>query len=44
MVTPVDNTVNIVADIGGTNLRIGIAEENGETRALTVYQCAQYAG
>ncbi len=44
MVTPVDNTVNIVADIGGTNLRIGIAEETGETRALTVYQCAQYVG
>ena len=38
-----DNVVNIVADIGGTNLRIGIAQPDGSCHALTVYQCAKYA-
>ncbi|NMP32312.1 glucokinase [Thalassotalea sp. M1531] len=39
-----ENCVNIVADIGGTNLRIGIANQDGSTKSLTVYQCADYAG
>ena len=38
-----ENVVNIVADIGGTNLRIGIAQQDGSCQALTVYQCAKYA-
>ncbi|REL26993.1 glucokinase [Thalassotalea euphylliae] len=38
-----ENLVNIVADIGGTNLRIGIAQQDGSYHALTVYQCAKYA-
>ncbi|REL35632.1 glucokinase [Thalassotalea euphylliae] len=38
-----ENVVNIVADIGGTNLRIGIAQQDGSCEALTVYQCAKYA-
>ncbi|WP_448211653.1 glucokinase [Colwellia sp. MEBiC06753] len=39
-----NNVVNIVADIGGTNLRIGIANDSGSTEHLTVYQCADYSG
>jgi glucokinase len=38
------NSINLVADIGGTNIRLGIADESGDIRALTVFQCAEYAG
>lgn len=31
--------VNIVADIGGTNLRIGITSQTGEISGLSIYQC-----
>ena len=38
------NNINLVADIGGTNIRLGIADATGELRALTVFQCREYAG
>ncbi|MBU2869587.1 glucokinase [Colwellia sp. E2M01] len=37
-------TVNIVADIGGTNLRIGTVSTSGEVESLEVYRCADYQG
>ncbi|WP_448547294.1 glucokinase [Thalassotalea fusca] len=37
-----NNVVNLVADIGGTNLRIGQALPDGETESLVVYQCKDY--
>jgi glucokinase len=36
--------INLVADIGGTNLRIGILNTDGVADDLTVYQCAEYSG
>ncbi|MGB1198432.1 MAG: glucokinase [Thalassotalea sp.] len=36
--------INIVADIGGTNLRIGVLGNTGEVELLTVYQCNEYDG
>jgi glucokinase len=36
--------INLVADIGGTNLRIGMTDNNGEISTLSVYQCSDYAG
>jgi glucokinase len=36
------DSVNIVADIGGTNLRIAITSDSGEISGLSVYQCHQY--
>lgn len=36
--------INLVADIGGTNIRLGIADDSGDIRALTVYQCREYDG
>jgi len=36
--------INLVADIGGTNLRIGILNNDGAADNLTVYQCADYSG
>jgi len=35
-------SINLVADIGGTNIRIGITDELGNIDALSVYQCNQY--
>lgn len=35
--------VNIVADIGGTNIRLGITDEQGTISELEVYQCNDYA-
>ncbi|WP_286268728.1 glucokinase [Thalassotalea hakodatensis] len=35
-------TINLVADIGGTNIRLGIARANGEVNELTVYQCREF--
>lgn len=37
-----NDVVNVVADIGGTNLRIGITSDNGEISGLTLYQCNQH--
>ena len=36
------NIINLVADIGGTNLRIGQVTDNGEIALLTLYECAHY--
>jgi len=38
-----NNVVNLVADIGGTNLRIGQTQADGETEHLVVYQCNDYS-
>lgn len=35
-------TINLVADIGGTNIRLGIADDTGDINALTVFQCREY--
>ena len=37
-------SINLVADIGGTNIRVGIADATGAIKALTVFQCREYAG
>jgi glucokinase len=34
--------INLVADIGGTNIRIGTFEHESEVTALKVYQCGNY--
>lgn len=39
-----DSTINLVADIGGTNIRLGIVKPNNEVASLTVYQCNEYDG
>ncbi|TKB44833.1 glucokinase [Thalassotalea mangrovi] len=36
--------VNIVADIGGTNLRIGMLDDTGVVKNLHLYQCAEFSG
>jgi glucokinase len=36
--------INLVADIGGTNLRVGILDAQGSAENLTVYQCGEYSG
>lgn len=36
------SSVNIVADIGGTNLRIGISEKSDQVSQLEVYKCGNY--
>ncbi|WP_286267289.1 glucokinase [Thalassotalea atypica] len=36
------NSINLVADIGGTNIRIGLSDSSGNIDALSVYQCNQY--
>ncbi|TLU66217.1 glucokinase [Thalassotalea litorea] len=36
--------VNIVADIGGTNLRIGMLDGTGSVKNLHLYQCAEFSG
>ena len=35
--------LNLVADIGGTNIRLGYFEQDADVKALEVFQCAQYA-
>lgn len=37
-----NNSLNLVADIGGTNIRLGVAGETGDISELTVYQCREY--
>ena len=39
-----NNNVNIIADIGGTNMRVAIAGEHGDISAIEIYACADYAG
>lgn len=39
-----DQVINIVADIGGTNLRIGVVGNDGQVSLLTVFQCGEYDG
>lgn len=34
--------INLVADIGGTNLRIGISDEQGKLENIALYECNQY--
>lgn len=34
---------NLVADIGGTNIRIGISDEEGKISLLSVFQCGKYS-
>ncbi|WP_371189817.1 glucokinase [Thalassotalea ponticola] len=36
------DVINVVADIGGTNLRVGTVLENGDITDLTLYQCEQH--
>lgn len=38
------DSINLVADIGGTNIRLGLAGETGDIHSLKVYQCAEYSG
>ncbi len=38
------SVVNIIADIGGTNMRVAVSEANGQFSQIKVYQCAQYSG
>ncbi|MEW6997051.1 glucokinase [Colwelliaceae bacterium BS250] len=38
------NVVNVVADIGGTNLRIGIIDDAGVVNHLQVFQCGEFLG
>lgn len=35
--------INLVADIGGTNIRLGYFEQDEAARDIKVYQCAEYA-
>jgi len=37
-----DTVINLVADIGGTNLRIAITDDSGKMSTLSVYQCDDY--
>lgn len=39
-----DSIINLVADIGGTNLRIGIVQSDNTVKELKVYQCNEYTG
>lgn len=39
-----NSIINLVADIGGTNLRIGITDDAGNISLLTVYRCSDYSG
>ncbi|MGJ8693176.1 MAG: glucokinase [Thalassotalea sp.] len=38
------DSINLVADIGGTNIRLGLADATGDISALTVFQCREYDG
>jgi len=37
-----EHVINLVADIGGTNLRIGVVDEEQGVNNLDVYQCRDY--
>lgn len=37
------SVINVVADIGGTNLRVGIVADNGKVEKLALFQCAEYS-
>ncbi len=41
----VNNTINLIADIGGTNIRIAIADKNCQAnyREIATYHCAEFA-
>jgi glucokinase len=39
-----NSAINIVADIGGTNLRIGTIDIKGSISNLALYQCNQFSG
>lgn len=45
MSTAVTNTINLIADIGGTNIRLAIADKSCDEnyREIETYQCAQFA-
>ena len=43
VITHKNNTLNIIADIGGTNMRVAVAEDNGDINNIAVYTCADYA-
>lgn len=34
--------INVVADIGGTNIRLGIVDDKGNTTEIQTYQCGRY--
>ena len=36
--------VNIIADIGGTNMRIAQVDEQGAIVNIAIYTCAEHAG
>jgi len=36
--------INLIADIGGTNLRVGTTDINGNIENLKLYQCNQFSG
>ena len=38
------NEINIIADIGGTNMRVAQINEQGDIVNITIYTCADYAG
>ncbi|WP_281557206.1 glucokinase [Thalassomonas sp. RHCl1] len=38
-----ESMVNVVADIGGTNIRLGISDEQGKISELEVFQCNDFA-
>lgn len=37
-----ESILNLVADIGGTNIRFGLVNDNGQTSDIKTYQCDQY--
>lgn len=37
-----EQVINLVADIGGTNIRLGYFIGDDDAQSLTVYQCAEY--
>ena len=38
------NEINIIADIGGTNMRVAQTDEDGNISNIEIYACADYAG
>ncbi len=45
MNTAKNNIINLIADIGGTNIRLAIADESSDTKYkdIEAYQCAEFA-
>jgi glucokinase len=39
-----DNEINIIADIGGTNMRVAQTDEQGGISNIEIYACADYPG